>query len=234
MKTTREPGSRQILQEQAYAFVKMAILEARLRPGQLVSETYLASTLGMSRTPIREALRALELEGLIRTVSTRGTFVTELDVTDILEVYQLREILESAAARTAAGTMDRETTDELWRRLEEAKESAARGDFHPTREVDSQVHALIIGATRNSRLVRFMDQIGEQVRRIRALQEQSQPSGARANGQRPDRLLAELQQLVDALRVGDPDGAEKAMREHLANARRNALRFASPAGMDLA
>src|SRR5580658_8176768 len=94
-----EPNSRH---EQAYAEIRQRILKGDLLPDEPLSEYRLAEQLQLSRTPVREALKRLEFEGLVRFVLNRGAFVAGLSVRDLVEIYQLREQLESFAARIAA------------------------------------------------------------------------------------------------------------------------------------
>ncbi|WP_129678146.1 GntR family transcriptional regulator [Candidatus Chloroploca sp. Khr17] len=99
------PGAEGGLNQHAYQQIRRRILDGELRPSSPLSEHQLAVTLQLSRTPVREALKRLEKEGLVRSIPSRGTFITELTAHDILEIYQVRECLESLAARIAAEQM---------------------------------------------------------------------------------------------------------------------------------
>src|SRR5437867_830283 len=90
------------LNQQAYEEIRRRILEGEFQPSSPLSEHQLAATLQLSRTPVREAIKRLEKEGLVRSIPNRGTFIAELSAHDILEIYQIRERLESLAARIAA------------------------------------------------------------------------------------------------------------------------------------
>ncbi|HWO30095.1 MAG TPA: GntR family transcriptional regulator, partial [Candidatus Acidoferrum sp.] len=110
-----------ILQARAYARIRDRIMEGELLPDEPLSEYQLAEQLKLSRTPVREALKRLEHEGLVRFVFNRGAFVEGLSVHDIVEIYQVREQLEGFAARLAAGEMPLEESSALDNELEQAQ-----------------------------------------------------------------------------------------------------------------
>src|SRR5437867_2450638 len=92
--------------EEAYRHLKTEIMSAELPPGATVNEQAVAEALGISRTPVREAIRKLEQEGLVRRYPNRGALVTQLSMKDVLEIWQIRELLEPAACRLAASHVD--------------------------------------------------------------------------------------------------------------------------------
>ena len=89
------------LKDRAYAAIKEAILSLKLQPGTLLVETELARQLGISKTPVRDALQELEREGLVTRILFKGTYVTEVSARDAEEIFQLRAVLEGLAARLA-------------------------------------------------------------------------------------------------------------------------------------
>ena len=119
----------------AYEEIRDAIIGLRLQPGDSLREAALAERLGVSKTPVREALGRLEKEGLVETTSFKGAVVSSYSREDLIEIYELRELLEGAAARTAADRSSTETVDRLRDIVERSRELRAAGtplvDEHP-------------------------------------------------------------------------------------------------------
>lgn len=199
----------------AYERIKDAILVGALRPLERISETGVATRLRLSRTPVREAFGLLAAEGLIVVVPQRGSFVSQLRIDDILEIYQIRTPLECMAARIAAETMDEAMLAELDRLVE--AEAARQGSRTARESLDGnfEFHRIIIGCVRNRRLTALVGQLQSQVHRARMLW----PSTLR----RLDETWKEHAELVSALRARDPDRAEQLMRAHLDHARASTL-----------
>jgi DNA-binding GntR family transcriptional regulator len=199
----------------AYHRIKEAILGGTLRPLERITEGDVASRLGLSRTPVREAFGLLAAEGLIDVVPQRGSFVSQLRIDDILEIYQIRTPLECMAARAAAETID-DAELALLERLVEV-EAAGQG-MRSTRDsldANREFHRIIIECVRNRRLQALVGQLQGQVHRARLLW----PSTRR----RLDDTWKEHTELVAALRARDPDMAEQVMRTHLERARASTL-----------
>jgi DNA-binding GntR family transcriptional regulator len=180
-----------------------------------ISEGEVATRLGLSRTPVREAFGLLAAEGLIVVIPQRGSFVSPLRIDDLLEIYQIRTPLECMAARIAAEAMDEPTLAELGRLVE--AEAAAHGTRAARESLDRsfEFHRIIIECVRNRRLQALIGQLQGQVHRARLLW----PSTLR----RLDETWKEHAELVSALRARDPDRAEQPMRMHLERARASTL-----------
>jgi DNA-binding GntR family transcriptional regulator len=205
----------------AYEEIRRRILDGDLAPAAPLSEYQLADLLQVSRTPVREALKRLGHEGLVRSIPNRGAFVAELSVQDIREIYQIREQLESHAARIATETLSTAAIDELEEELARAAALAAKGRVKDTFESDIHLHKRIIDATKNRRLATILATLDDQVRRIRAISPRT-----------PGRLEATLREhrdVVGRIKKRDASGAEVAMRHHLRAACENAIRLVSPA-----
>lgn len=195
------------LKDRAYESIKDAILSLRLEPGMPIVETSLAEQLGISKTPVRDALQELEREGFVTRVLFKGTFVTDVTMKDIREVFQLRAVLEGLAARLAA---PRFTDDELrtiaWH-MEQAQLALERGDLARCSEQGQRIHRAIRHKTDNDRLAVIISNLDDHLQRFRGLSDQI--SG------RLDKSLVEHGRILAALRQRDPDAAEQAMRDHL-------------------
>ena len=134
--------------EEAYARILERIVSLEMPPGSVVNEARLRDELGIGRTPIREALQRLARENLVRSVPHRGTFVTDVNITDLTRITEVRLVLEAHAARLAAEKLaaaDREAIEELLELL-------GRGyvtDQRDLMQLDRQIHRAIYRATRN-------------------------------------------------------------------------------------
>jgi DNA-binding GntR family transcriptional regulator len=199
----------------AYHRIKEAILAGALRPLERITEADVAARLGLSRTPVREAFGLLAAEGLIDVVPQRGSFVSQLRIDDILEIYQIRTPLECMAARVAAETIDDDALAELDRMVEVEAAGQGTRSAKDSLDANAEFHRIIIECVRNRRLRALVGQLQGQVHRARLLW----PS-TRA---RLDETWKEHAELVAALRARDPDRAEQAMRTHLEKARASTL-----------
>lgn len=206
------------IKARAYDHIRRSILDSTIPVGTALSEYKLAQEIGVSRTPVREALKRLEQEGLVRAVARRGTFVADLSVCDIVEIYQVRIQLEGLAARAAAERMKPTEVDDLIAELDRSEKQSKRGRLESAREHDRRLHKSIVEATSNGRLARILATLEDQVHRIR--------QRAMSHTPRVPASLAEHRAVLQAIKKRDGAAAEKAMRDHLQAARDNAIEMA--------
>jgi DNA-binding GntR family transcriptional regulator len=206
--------------EEVYEKIRTCILEGEFAPAAALSEYQLAARFKLSRTPVREALTRLEQHGMVRTVTGRGTFVSELTPHDIMEIYQVREQLESYAARVAAEKMTPADLCELDKITDQMHEGAAAGYANETFETDISLHKSIIRATQNNRMFAILATLDDQMHRIRSMWPRT-PRWL-------DGTLAEHDLIVRCIKKHDADGAESAMRKHLRASCEHAIRFLMP------
>ena len=197
-------------------------MEGDLLPDEPLSEYQLAEQLKLSRTPVREALKRLEHEGLVRFIFNRGAFVTGVSVHDIVEIYQVREQLEGYAARVAATEMRLEEANALDEELARAQRLAAEGKVRETFDSDIHMHKQIIRFTNNNRMMSILATLDNQVHRIRGLSPNMQG--------RVDFTLREHREIVECIKRRDATGAQDAMVRHLRAACENAIRMMSQLG----
>lgn len=212
------PGN---LRERALATIRQRILDQRYAPGSLLSENQLAEELGISRTPIREALRELAGSGLVRILPQRGIVVSEPSVQDIVEVYQLREQLECFATRQAAERLTPADAQLFVDDHAEAVAHLAAGRHRQTYDASVRLHQRIVALARNTRLTQFMTQLSDQAHLFGLM--------TLRHG-RAERALAEHGEIIQAILARDGAGAEALMRAHLRADRDMALRIALPTG----
>lgn len=195
----------------AYSQVRSLILSGALAPGSRVTVRPLVDQLKLSPTPIRTALAALERQGLLEVQEHRGYFVPRLGLEDMLEIYEIREAVDSIASRRAAQSASRtDLVITLEHLLEQQRRCVREGDLDTYGELDVVFHKTIWHGSGNRRLVSVADNLLGQVR-----------IGNNVSARAPGRLVAALHEhsrIVDALRQGDAQSAERATRDHVRKA----------------
>ncbi len=190
--------------------LREAIISGVLKPGERLMEIQLAEELGVSRTPVREAIRKLELEGFVIMMPRRGTYVSDVSIKDINEVYEIRTALDVLAAGLAAERITSEELEQMERLLVEIAEYIEQDQMDKIVEADSKFHDILYQASRNERLKGIISNLREQFTRIRS-KSMSFPG-------RLKNTLGEHRRLVEALAQGDAEIAQQTAREHLENA----------------
>lgn len=190
--------------------LRRAILGGRLRPGQRLNETQIAEQLGVSRTPLREALRHLEAEGLVEPDGQGGMVVTRLDVNDIASMYECRIALERLSAASAARHATQEDVKQLRAMLDEARAIVRRGDMPGLLNHNVAFHRLIAVTGRNSWVLRLLEQLWGHMLLFRA--NVLGPPGEEGTVMK---VLAEHEYIVDCIAKRDGSGAADAMEAHL-------------------
>lgn len=196
---------------QVYRSIRESIVFVRLEPGRLLYENDLAETLGVSRTPVREAIRLLESEQLIEVLPQRGTRVSKISVQKLKEALFVRRLLEIGAFRAAAGlwrTADREKVkEELLDLLIRQESAAADGDIAGFLQLDEDFHHTVMGITGNGTLLRMVAQMRAHVNRARCL--------ALQRFRNMEQVVDEHRRLLEALEAGDESLTERRLQRHL-------------------
>jgi GntR family transcriptional regulator, trigonelline degradation regulator len=218
-----EPGSvfsgrhdRRKVTDWVYEELKAAIVDLRLAPGDPLREATLAGQLGVSKTPIREALTRLEQEGLVETTSFKGAVVTGYSRQDLIEIYELRELLENAAARAAAESMAEADRARLSRISRESRKLKKDKDAAGLAALLSEFDDVVFDQVRNSRIRALVENLRAHLTRIGHL-----------TAEIPGRIEAsvdEHEKIVDAIAARDSELAERQMREHIRSVRDDQLR----------
>jgi DNA-binding GntR family transcriptional regulator len=197
--------------ERVYYGLKQAIADGRIVAGERLREIELAARYGVSRTPVREALKMLQAEGLLTEVPGRGLSVSKPTPEEIMDAYLVREVLEGLAARLAA---ERGTETDRMRLaivLRQIREAIVADDTQRAIALSNKFDQLLFQATRSQRL-------SDMIEAARA----SQGRLLRLSLQYPGRLAQtaeERAEILQAIQDGDPEAAERATREHLRRAR---------------
>ncbi|HLT26733.1 MAG TPA: GntR family transcriptional regulator [Zeimonas sp.] len=203
----RAPG----LGDQVYEALRAQLRKGTIAAGRPLQEVQIAQQLGVSRTPVREALTRLAGEGLL-VLSGRSFTVPALTIEDAEDIYEVRFLLETAAMRRIA---PRCADDSVRAPIEEALAAAARAhetdDVPAFREAHARFRSACLALVPNRRLVRVIEQYGDHLQHIGAL--------TLDDAQIRTIVLEGLTRLTEALRAGDPDAAADAMHAHLVQAR---------------
>ncbi|MEA3250321.1 MAG: GntR family transcriptional regulator [Pseudomonadota bacterium] len=211
------------LAERVFNQLQDAIVRGELAPGTKITEPGLAATYGISRGPLREAMRRLETHRLIERVPHVGARVVKLSMKELLELFDVREAMESMAARLAARHMSAEEIAGLREVLavHERQSDLSRGEAYYQREGDLDFHYRIVLGSHNRMLMTLLcDDLYYLVRLYR--------TQFSASGARPHRAFVEHHRIVDAIEAGDEELAELLMRRHVSASRENvAQRYAA-------
>lgn len=197
------------LRDVVFHTLRQAILKGELAPGERLMEIQLADRLGVSRTPIREAIRKLELEGLVLMIPRKGAEVARISEKSLKDVLEVRRSLEELAIELACQRM---TEEELTLLEEEQKKflsAVESGDTMKIAEMDESYHDIIYNCTRNNRLVQILNNLREQMYRYRLEYIK--------DGDKHQILVLEHEKILKALRLRHVSEAKEAVREHIDN-----------------
>jgi DNA-binding GntR family transcriptional regulator len=205
----------QSLQERTYHALRGALLDGAYLPGERIYEGTVAKALGVSRNPVREAVRRLQQDGLLQVRPHYGIYVTEIPADEIEDIYRIRAALEATAAALAVERMTDEEIGELGRVFVEQEQAAKLAAAAPREAVSAvqadHFHHVIHEGARSPRLSTLLEQIYAQVTHFRKLT-------LRAPG-RASVSAAGHAEILDAIRRRDVDGAADRMRAHIDGAR---------------
>ncbi|NMA33089.1 MAG: GntR family transcriptional regulator [Clostridiaceae bacterium] len=204
------------LHSRVYNQIRNDILNGVYEPGESLVEMKLSEELGVSRTPVREALRQLELEGLVQFVPNRGVTVRGISPQDIQDIYTIRMMIEGLAARWAA---EKITPDEM----EELREAVDLEEFYTVKcnygnllRFDTRFHDIIFKASKSTPLMHTLSTFHSYVQKARKV--------SMSSPERAAEVLSEHKAIMQAIIDRDADRAEKLMTEHVRNASLNLLK----------
>ncbi|MCX5377308.1 GntR family transcriptional regulator [Streptomyces sp. NBC_00091] len=193
--------------DRVYQHVKQGVLDRRYEGGILLTEGELAEAVGVSRTPVREALLRLETEGLLRLYPKKGALVLPVSAQEIADVVETRLLVEEFTVRRAVPAPPA-LLERLTELLEELRRYAAQGDLAAMTTADRCFHAEIVRNAGNEILSRLYDQLRDRQLRMGVALLHGHPD-------RVERTLAEHTEILDALRAGDREAAAAAVRGHI-------------------
>ena len=204
------------LQDRAYEAIKSSILTLVLPPGTQLSESDLASQLKVSKTPVREALQRLERENLVNIIPRKGAFVTEISVTEIQEISEIRSILVGLAARRAAALVSDQDLDNARQILEAGDQALKNGDEEEWLRLNDQFHTWLLEKASNKSLLKMISILDEYFQRIQRL-------AASVPGEMIESNL-EHYEILEAIASRDPLKADRVASGHIFNVGEQAIR----------
>ncbi len=200
------PIARRVLREEIKEYLIDAILRGQLRPGERIVETRIAQELGVSQTPVREALRDLELLGFVTSEPFRGTRVRAFSHEELVQIYPIRAAIEGVAARAAATRITTEQLLALEEQIDRMREASELGDAATAIEADVTFHRIIVEASGNRLLQQFWTSLSLATTTFLTFS---------VHRRAIEGLAARHEPILEALRARDPDLAEATMRRHI-------------------
>ncbi len=204
-----------LLKEQAYEIIKEDIINGYYKPGYELREANLSEELGMSKTPIREALIQLQNEGFVEIRPFRGAVVTDISIEDVVKLYEFREIIEIYAIKIAAENSEPSDIEYLRKQVKIMESALKKGIIDEYDNAHSNFHQLLISKTKNKWINKALANMEDYVRRVRkSIIKHEQVS-----------FIQDYEQLLDALERKDVDLASKIIKQHLRNVVENYKKY---------
>jgi DNA-binding GntR family transcriptional regulator len=204
------------LREVVFNTLRKAILTGELKPGERLMEIHLANQLGVSRTPIREAIRKLELEGLVVMMPRRGAEVAQITEKSLRDVLEVRRSLDALCAELACDRISEEELEKLKAACEQFEKAAGTDDVAEIAKADVALHDIIVQATRNCRLIQIVNNLSEQMYRYRFEYIKDE--------ERHDNLVEEHRMIYESILRGDKEKAAEASKLHIDNQEQSIIR----------
>lgn len=203
------------LRDVVFNTLRQAILTGELKPGERLMEIHLADRLGVSRTPIREAMRKLELEGLVVMIPRKGAQVARITEKNLKDVLEVRRALDMLAVKLACDRMDDETKKELRKACDEFATVIQNNNTKDITEADVRFHDVILKSTGNDRLIQLVNNLAEQMYRYRL--EYIKDSAYH------NRLVKEHKAIYEAIMNNEKEKAAEAVVIHIDNQERTII-----------
>ena len=197
------------LREVVFNVLRKEILRGDLKPGERLMEIQLANRLGVSRTPVREAIRKLELEGLVLMIPRRGAEVAKITEKSLRDTLEVRGTLEKLAVTLACQRITDKELEELKKAADHCGTLLNKNDIMGIAKADEKFHNVIYHATNNQKLIKILSNLSEQVYRYRVeyLKHENAPA----------QIIKEHKQLLDAIEARDEELASKIAEIHIDN-----------------
>ena len=197
------------LRDVVFKTLRQGILTGELKPGERLMEIHLANKLGVSRTPIREAIRKLELEGLVTMIPRRGAEVAQITEKSMKDVLEVRKVLDHLSVELACDRITKEEKEQLKNACVDFEDAVRTGDFSKIAKTDVAFHDIIVAATRNMRLSQMVNNLAEQMYRYRFeyIKDSTQHK----------RLIEEHEEIYRGIAEGNKEQALAAIETHIDN-----------------
>lgn len=192
------------------------ILSGKYEENEELKEVAIGEELGVSRTPVREAFRQLELEGLIQIIPNKGAYVTGITEKDVKDIYMIRSLLEWLCARWATEHITQEQMEEMEENVYLSKFHAQKGHLDQLAELDNRFHDIMYEACNSKMLEHQLKDFHQYVLRVR--------KKTLANKNRGPKSNEEHEEILQAIKAGDADRAERLANRHMINAYDNMVK----------
>jgi DNA-binding GntR family transcriptional regulator len=200
------------LADRAYTRLREEIIRVELAPGTLLRDDDLMERMGIGRTPVREAVQRLHSDGFVTILPRRGTLVSEINITDLAAIYEVRRHLESWASRLAAERVTEADRGEIAALQEALADVSADDGFQPLLDLDRRVHRFVYRCAKNAYLAKTLDLYHDLSLRILHIAMSRYPSLT----PKLDDVVHEQRTVLDAIARGDGDTAERVAVGHIA------------------
>ena len=211
-----ESSDRYSLRGKVFHQLREDILSGKYEEHEELKEVAIGEELGVSRTPVREAFRQLELEGLIQIIPNKGAYVTGITAKDVKDIYMIRSSLEGMCARLATENITEEQLEELEENVYLAAFHASKGHMEQMTELDNRFHHILYDACNSKMLERLLVDFHQYVARIRQKTLSTKERGIASNN--------EHRQIMEAIKAGNADEAERLATLHMNNAYNNMVK----------
>lgn len=204
-----------LLSEKVYKRIKEEIITHKLPSNYRLKEEQLAKELGVSRSPVREALRRLASEGYITLFPNRGAIINEISIKDVIEIYQIRGTLFGLAGSLSSQNISKKEIQKLEELIKKMEDTLKKGDTYNFSLLDEEFDNLILKTSKNKYLIEILKIINDRIRMIR-FESLSVPG-------RMEKAFNELNKIFYAIKNRDKDNVEKYIKEHSQNALNNII-----------
>jgi DNA-binding GntR family transcriptional regulator len=198
---------RKSLGEHVFESLKHSIVRGKIAPGEWLVESHIAETLGISRTPVREAIHKLEREGLIERQPRGGFTVLGFERDDIEETFGIRSVLEGYAARLAAVKHDAHELEVLENKIDEFQNALDRKKMNLLPAINTEFHDLLYGLSKSPKLINMINGLRDQIYRYRQVILKEKKFASTSN--------LDHKKMLKYIRKRDAEGAERLVREHI-------------------
>ncbi|WP_366924016.1 GntR family transcriptional regulator [Metallumcola ferriviriculae] len=202
--------------DMVFEYLYNGIISGELQFGQMLTEREIVSKLGVSRTPVREALRRLEKFGLVETEPHKGVKVITITKQRVIDLYRFREVLEGLGAKLIAETRDKKVIDKLKVFLDDAEKAIELGDIKELSKINNEFHMEIAKTANNSYLFSAIKTLQSHIHLVMTT--------TLSNKKRPLENIKEHKLILDAILSWDPEFAEAVMKAHVRKSYKTALK----------
>ena len=212
----KEVTDKYSLRGRVFHKIREDILSGRYKVKEELREVAIGEEMGVSRTPVREAFRQLELEGLIQIVPNKGAYVTGITAKDVKDIYMMRSLLEGLCARWATENITKEQMEEMEENIFLSEFHASKGHTEQMAELDNRFHEILYEACSSKMLEHALKDYHQYVLRVR---KKTLSTETRSNASN-----AEHKKIMEAIKAGDGDLAEQLANKHMINAYENMVK----------